>query len=266
MWEIILNALKWIHKVKKKIQCHCDLWQSVIRTELMDVNVLRWFFGAGRFWFFFVLFFCDSDCCYFKINGERIEKLLLWERHSLNQAGFVEVNRQWPGSIIHSVITLMWTWKAKSQQLEKQSIHSRINEQESSVRGASGGSRLAPRPCWHCPQSWAAWGTGCTACQQNSRDCVQSLPLKMLFLHCQLGFGVPSSCQKAAVLTLRWAWSSAGTCDFLSNCPVWSFHLQKRFIWQVLNFMWFPWILLQKLSHFLSPCSQAPFQRKRKGI
>lgn len=65
----------------------------------MDVNVLRGLLGAGRLEF--VLFFCNSDSCSFKINGERTGQPLSCECHNLNQDNFVEVNRRQSESIIH---------------------------------------------------------------------------------------------------------------------------------------------------------------------
>lgn len=192
----------------------------------MDVNVLRWFFGAGRFKFFFVLLFCNSDRCSFKINGEGIGQLLLWECHSLNQAGFVEVNRQWPGSAIHWCHHSDVNLKTRSQRLEKQSSRSRRNEWavwgercHGAPAGAAGThTKLALATALGCLRNRG------TARQQNSRDRVESLSLKMFFLHCQLGFGIAScvslacarSCSAAAWgTTPQWAWSSAGTRDFL---------------------------------------------------
>lgn len=100
-WEIILNALKWIHKVKKENTV--SLWFMAVSNQswIDGCECAEMIFWCQQILIFLCAFLCNSDRCSFKINGERIGQLLLWECHGLNQAGFVEVNRQWPGSIIH---------------------------------------------------------------------------------------------------------------------------------------------------------------------
>lgn len=170
-------------------------------------------FWCQQILIFLCAFLCNSDRCSFKINGERIGQLLLWECHGLNQAGFVEVNRQWPGSVIHWCHHTDVNSKSqepatgKAEQPWPRKGAGRVwGEQGRGLLEEQAGTQtqLAPRPSWHWPQPWAAWGTGATARQQNSRDWgilvhknVLS-PLPAWLWDCQK-FCVTSPCPEAAV-------------------------------------------------------------------
>lgn len=141
-----------------------------------------------------MLFFCNSDHFSFKINGGRIGQLLLRECHSLNQDGFAEVNRQWPGSPT-GVITL-----EKAKVSGWQSSHSRINEQAMWGEQCQG---------WHPDRAGTATALGFLRNRGHSlpaeqqRLCAILVPINVVsplparLWDCQ--FCVTSLCQEAAV-------------------------------------------------------------------
>lgn len=189
----------------------------------------------------------------------------------------------------------MWTQKAKNQRLEKQSSSNRINEQ---VVGRGGWSQ---RSSWReqaVTQTMLALSTGPglpreQGAQPASKRHMQRLrwilfstgvvpPLQTSstsalgeLLNCQFcatnhypptgrcssvapsGVGTPPHNGLGLLDGLLWVFIKLPNLILLST---------KRTIQQVLNVMWFPWIPLQESSYFLSPCSQAPFQRQKKGI
>lgn len=184
----------------------------------------------------------------------------------------------------------MWTRKAKNQRLEKQSSSGRINEQ------VVGRGEWSQRSSWReqaVTQTMLAVSTGPGLAQPTGKRHMQKLRWILFsksfvppfqtsstsalgkLSNCQFcvtnhypptggcssvapsGVGTPPHNGLGLLDGLLWVFIKLPNLILLST---------RRTIQQVLNFMWFPWIPLQESSYFLSPCSQAPFQRQKKGI
>lgn len=177
----------------------------------------------------------------------------------------------------------MWTRKTKSQRLEKQSSSSRRNEQ------AMGRGVRSQRSSWReeqaVTQTVLALSEGPGLSREQGTQPTTKTPTQRL-LKCgfpspnqqQLSFrravGLPALChqppppqQETAFQghgdgTPPWAWSSGQALMSFHNAAQFNPLSTKRTVCQVLDFVWFPRIPLQKSSYFLSPCSQTRGRRR----